>query len=355
MRGLGVQFINTFRIACIFIGTIVGAGLASGKEIYQFFSVYGLKSFLGLIMCFVIYVVIGNMICNISHKKNLSSYSELINEVCPKFPARILNIFTSLYYLFSSSIIFAASGSIINEFFSIHKFYGIFFMVIATVLILKFSMKGLFWVNAITVPVMIFVILIMFILSEVFFSPINIQVSFAETLNNGMSIHNNIVLSSMLYSGFNILSASGILAPLAIENKKNSFRNGIIVGAFFLILISIIINYMILNNMPYISRYDIPLLYIGRIFGKVFQLIILILIWCEMLSTEISSTYSLARSLSQRINCTFSRALFIILCIAIPISVFGFSKLISIIYPIFGFLSFIFLFYIIKYGLKKQP
>ena len=44
---LGNNFLNIFKVASIFIGTVVGAGLASGKEIYQFFSIYGLKSFFG--------------------------------------------------------------------------------------------------------------------------------------------------------------------------------------------------------------------------------------------------------------------------------------------------------------------
>ena len=39
--------------------------------------------------------------------------------------------------------------------------------------------------------------------------------------------------------------------------------------------------------MPYIAKYDIPLLYVSKIFGKTFQVIILVLIWVEMLSTEI--------------------------------------------------------------------
>lgn len=351
---MGFDFINTFKIASIFIGTVVGAGLASGKEIYQFFSVYGLKSFLGFIICFIMYVIVGNMICNVSSREKLSSYSELINEVCPRIPAKVLNIFTSLYYLFSSSIIFAASGSLISEFFSVHKLYGVLLMIVATLVILKFSMNGLFLVNAITVPAMISVIFLIFILSEIFSPSITIQTSLFENINSGISMHKNVILSSFLYGGFNILSASGVLAPLSVENKKTSFRNGILIGSFFLVIMSMVINYMILNNMPYIAGYDIPLLYIAKIFGKGFQVVILILIWCEMLSTETSSMYSLAKSLSLKLKCSFSKCIFIIMGVSIPISIFGFSKLIAIIYPMFGLLSFIFIFYIARYELKKK-
>lgn len=344
---------NVFKVASIFIGTVVGAGLASGKEIYQFFSIYGLKSFIGFIVCFIIYIYVGNKIYNISNGRGLTSYNLLINEVCPKFSAKILNIFTSLYYLFSSSIIFAASGSIINQFFSVHKIYGVILMIVVTLLILKFSMNGLFLVNAISVPVVIVTIFVMFIMFEIFSDPINIQTSMVNSIKD-LKIHNNIILSSFLYGGFNILSATGILAPLSGESSKKNFKKGILLGSFFLVLISIIINYLILRNMPYIAQYDIPLLYISKIFGKPFQITILILIWVEMLSTETSSLYSLSKSISNKFGYSFFKSLMIILSISIPISLLGFSKLISVIYPVFGFLSFIFMFYVFKYKNDKK-
>ncbi len=349
------NFISVFKIASIFIGTVVGAGLASGKEIYQFFSVYGTKSFFGLIICFLIYITIGSMIWGISKKNNLSSYDVLINEICPKFMGKILNLFTSLYYLFSSAIIFAASGAIISQFFSVNKIYGMVLMIVVTVLVLKFSMNGIFILNAISVPTMIFVIFIMFVMFELFSNPLNIPSSaLVNTVQNEIKIHNNVILSSFLYGGFNILSASGVLSPLAVENSGKNFKRGVLLGSFFLVLISIIINYLILVNMPYSGQYDIPLLYISKIFGKPLQVLILILIWVEMLSTETSSLYSLGMGISNKFNISIFKSILLIMCISIPISVLGFSKLISILYPLFGFLSFIFMYYIIKYKIKNR-
>lgn len=347
--------VSVFKIASIFIGTVVGAGLASGKEIYQFFSVYGTKSFFGFLICFIMYVVIGKMIWDISKKRNLSSYNLLISEICPKFTGKVLNLFTSMYYLFSSSIIFAASGSIISQFFSVDKIYGTILMIGITILILKFNMNGIFALNAISVPVMICVIFSMFVMFELFSSPINISPSiFVNTVKNEIKMHNNIILSSFLYGGFNILSASGVLAPLSVENSEKNFKRGIVLGSFFLVLISLIINYLILINMPYSGNYDIPLLYVSKIFGKPLQVLILILIWVEMLSTETSSLYSLGKSISNKLNITTFKSILLVMGISIPISIFGFSKLISILYPFFGFLSFVFMYYVIKYKLKNK-
>ena len=53
------DFTKVFEIAAVFIGTVVGAGLASGKEITQFFTSFGLKSFLGILFCGVFYIIMG--------------------------------------------------------------------------------------------------------------------------------------------------------------------------------------------------------------------------------------------------------------------------------------------------------
>ncbi|HCO74805.1 MAG TPA: transporter, partial [Clostridium sp.] len=63
-----------FQAATVFIGTIVGAGLASGQEITQFFSTYGFSSFYGLLLCAVFYIIISSIIVSISLKYDLNSY-----------------------------------------------------------------------------------------------------------------------------------------------------------------------------------------------------------------------------------------------------------------------------------------
>ena len=49
---------DVFQVAAVFIGTIVGAGLASGKEISNFFTYYGYKSFIGIIACGILYILV---------------------------------------------------------------------------------------------------------------------------------------------------------------------------------------------------------------------------------------------------------------------------------------------------------
>ena len=50
---------NAFKIAFVIIGSLVGAGFASGKEIFSFFFIYDLTGIVGIfVSCFLITLVI---------------------------------------------------------------------------------------------------------------------------------------------------------------------------------------------------------------------------------------------------------------------------------------------------------
>ena len=66
------DFTKIFQVAAVFIGTVVGAGLASGKEITQFFTSFGLTSFLGIFFCGLFYILMGSIIAKIGFKNNKS-------------------------------------------------------------------------------------------------------------------------------------------------------------------------------------------------------------------------------------------------------------------------------------------
>lgn len=330
----------TFQIATVFIGTIVGAGLASGQEIKQFFTSYGYKSFIGIIICCLVYIFISLIIIKLSIKYNLSSYNEVINLVSPGYLGKATNWITSIFLLCSSAIILAGSGALIHQYLGLSKWVGIFFMSLFSLLVLLKNTKGLIEINSFIVPSLMIIIITLFTLYILF----NKDISNFSYIKSIPYEKNPWLLSSLLYSGFNILCCTGVLAPLSSEIKKERpLIIGVILGSISLTIIGSMINFMLLLNTPYIYKYEIPLLYIANRFGTIIQLMLFCIIWLEMFSTEVSNIYSISKSLEQKFNISYKKSIFLILIIAIPISQVGFVNLISVLYPAFGFLSIIFM------------
>lgn len=331
------KVILSFQIAAVFVGTIVGAGLASGQEIKQFFTEYGYKGFRGILICCLIYIIMGYIISVISFKYNLKSYNDFMSLVLkPKLFADFTDGITSLFLISGAAIILAGSGALLNQYFGVSKWIGIILMALISLIVLLRDTKGLIEINSFIVPSLIIVLVTIFLM-YIFLNKDIVSLTSVKSLPR---YKNNWFISCLLYSGFNILGCSGVLVPLSSEMKvKKSMVLGIIMGALVLTGLTFMINLMLLHNMPYIFKYEIPLLYIAHRFGALIQIMLLCIIWLEMFSTEVSDVYSVGKALTQIFNISYKTSVILVILIAIPISQVGFVNLISVIYPAFGLIS----------------
>lgn len=345
------EITKIFQVAVVFIGTIVGAGLASGKEITQFFTSFGAKSFIGILICGAFYIVMGSIISRISIRYNLNSYSDVMKTISPNIFGKLTGVITTLYLISSASIILAGSGALINQFFGIPKIIGSLIMLALASFFLLRGTTGLIEVNTFIVPALIATISIITILYFTFCPEI---VSFDNVVNIPAQ-KDGILISTILYSGYNILCSSGVIVPLSTTMKKpKTMILGIIFGAIGLSILCTMINLMLTVNQPYIYEYEIPLLFVAKRFGPIIQAILLMIIWLEMFSTEVSDVYSISKTLEQTFKIKFNNGIFIVLACALPISQIGFSNLISTLYPIFGVLSLIFISQCILFYFKHK-
>ena len=334
------ESIKVFQVATVFIGTIVGAGLASGKEITEFFTQYGITSFCGIIACGIFYIIMGSIISKISIDYNLSSYSDVINIISPNILGKFTGFITTFFLISSASIILAGSGALIHQFFGIPKVLGSLIMILIAVFFLLRDTEGLIEINSFIDPGLIGTITLITIL---YFAFCKDTISF----NNIYSFHpqkSGLAISTILYAGYNTLSASGVLVPVSTQMKKTkTMIIGVITGAIGLTVLCLMINLLLTINQPYIYNYEIPLLFVANRFGHIIQALLLVIIWLEMFSTEVSDIYSISKTLEQSFNIKFKKAIFIVLGIALLISQFGFGNLITKLYPMFGLLSLIFI------------
>lgn len=349
------NIIKVFQVAFVFIGTIVGAGLASGKEITNFFTVYGYKSFFTILMTGLFYIVLCNIISRISMKNNLNSYNEVINTVSPNILGKLTGIITTFYLISSASIILAGSGALLNQYFGIPKIIGSIIMAIIASVILLRETNGLVEINSIIVPSLIIVTTTLMIL---YVSFANDPITINSLTASEPKLSSGVFTSGVLYCGYNILCCCGVIVPLSSEIKNKKIMTwGIVLGSILLTIICTFINSMLMVNQPQIFKYEIPLLYIADRFGKPIQIMLLMIILAEMFSTEVSDVYSISKTISKSFKLKYKHAIFLVLIIALPISLIGFSNLITTLYPMFGVLSLVFIvqciyFYFFKF--KKQ-
>ena len=343
----------SIQIAMIFIGSIVGAGVCSGRELNQFFATYGIAGFIGLILCGVLYIIFSHVIITITAKYKVSSYDEFVELVCPRWVAGFINIVLTLFLLSSTSIILAGSGSILSQYFHIPKWIGMLIMVILSSFFLLRNTEGLFEVNTIVVPTLV-VVMSAILIAYIKANPSAISFSYMRLMPRQKT---NLLTSTLIYVSFNILTIIGVIVPLTndIQKPKQIIR-GVILGSIVLTFLGMAITFLMLVNPFHPRTYEIPLLAVAMDLSRVLQIAMLTIMWLEMFSSQVSNVYSLSYYLKNRFKIAYHKGIFLVVVIAAPFSGIGFSKLVEFLYPMYGVLSLVFLFYclIFIYNMNKS-
>lgn len=154
-------FMSILKVGFVIIGTLIGAGFASGQEIYTFFFSYGIKGMLGIIVSgsiigFTIYKTF-----KILEKNNIKNYKEFLNvfiknERLKEFANAVINIFI----LVSFYIMIAGFGAYLEQEINLNSFIGSSILAFLCVILFKTNIKGIVKINEILIPILIAVVLV---------------------------------------------------------------------------------------------------------------------------------------------------------------------------------------------------
>lgn len=321
---------NSIKAIFVIVGTIIGAGFASGQEIYSFFNVYKENGIIGIIVASILIGAIISFILKKSKQLQVESYNELLEK--SKIPNNlkiILKIMINSFLLISFYIMVAGFCAYFKQEFNIPNFItAIIILIICYITFLK-NIEGIAKVNTFIIPVLIMTIICLGLRCD-------IAKTITEVNYTNFELNGNWLIKSIEYASYNSILLIPILLSLKKYSEKNEKIIGIITGIIFFIL-SIII-YFIMFNVQGLENIEIPLVFIANKFGNIYSLIYSIVIVLAIYTTMISAGYGFLN------NCTRTRknykTLAIILCIsAILISNFSFAKLVNLTYPVFGILG----------------
>lgn len=331
------------ELASVYIGTVVGAGFATGQEIIQFFGVYGYKGIYGIIFATFLFSIMGAIVLYRVFKNKITSYSEYITPLFGRRISKIMELIIISYLFIGYCIMLAGSGAVFEEQFKLPFNMGIYVMAFLCFLTFIFSVEGISFVNKIVVPFLIIGIIVVgsaVILKEGFVFSNFIGVSITKT--------GNWVTSALLYVSYNSISALVILTSILpiLDSEKQAIKGGIF-GGLGLGAMAIFILLPILILYTYVFSIEIPMLKIAGFLGQWSRYMYSAILWLAMFTTAIGNGFGCINRLigSYKKSQIGISAVFCI--ISIPLAKIGFSSLVSIIYPLFGYLGLFMLVYII--------
>lgn len=331
------------QIAATYIGTIVGAGFATGQEILQFFTKYGQWGFYCILLATALFIWLGYKVMLLANRINAKSYEDLNTALFGKLWGAIISLFMMLVLLGVSAVMLAGAGTIFEENWNLSYQLGLIVTALACFILLRRGLSAILVVNSIVVPVMLLFTFIIFF--DSLYSPVNYKFITIKTdfpLWTAWS-------APFLYTAFNLSLAQAVLVPIGAQIKDvKTIKRGAILGGVGIGFMLFVGHFALSTHMPGIQQLAIPMGGIAAKIGTTVYFVYTIIIFSEVFTTLLANIYGLALQIHERSKVSINLILFFLLFSCYFASQIGFELLLSTLYPLFGFISLGWLFFIIR-------
>lgn len=335
---------NILKVIFVIIGTLIGAGFASGREIYLFFSKYGENGKIGIILTGIITGVIIYKVLEITKTYEINNYNKLLERINWKHSKlnKYINLIVNSFLLISFYIMIAGFSAYILQTYNMPIYISSIIFVVICYIIFKKSIQGVIKANEILVPILIMLIAYL----EIKNIPYSFNANAISTLGETTS---SWIILSILYASYNSILLIPVLTGLRnyLDSKKQIIKISIISSSIIIIL-ALFIYSLLLRGEFFVSELEMPLIEITMQFGRIFKYIYGFVIIASIFTSAISAGYSFLGNVSKT-KKSYEIILLIMSITGIAVSNIGFSKLVEMLYPLFGVLGLIQIWMLVKF------
>lgn len=322
--------IEVISITLVIIGALIGAGFASGQEIFSFFYIYGKNGIYGILIMSILIGIFIYKSLKIIYQKQVYNYNDFLNLFIKNTKIRnVILWIVNVLLLVSFYIMVAGFGAYFEQEIGINRIIGSIVLNLLCVIVFFSNIKGVLKASNLIVPVLIFFIFFIGIKNIVQIRTIDFY-----------QMKNNWILSMLIYNSYNFILLMPVLISLKkeITKEKNIKKVSILVTIIILIL-SISIFFLLLNaNIKEIENQEMPIVYIISNYFNKYKKIYAFIVLASIFTTAISVGIGFLQNISKNSNSYPQFVLF--MCItSLLMSNIGFSKLLNFIYPVFGYIG----------------
>lgn len=332
---------NILRVAATYIGTVIGAGFASGQEILRFFTLFGLKGIWGLVFCTVLFAFLGVLLLFLGQRLKAASYKDILIFACGPKLGRVMDLLMTVFLFGALSVMLAGAGAIFTEQLGLPAVTGAVLTLILSVITVLYGLSGIIRANMVVVPVMIL---------------LGLTVSMQEIHANKilMALENffpvtrpaapNWFLSAILYLSFNLALSLPVLAPLGKETSPGrTLIFGGLLGGTLLGALALTMNFALLSAYPASAGFQVPMLLIASNKSPLLLAGYIFVLWAEIYTTIIGNLFGLGSRLAEFTGCPYRLTVPAIMAGALIFSQLGFARLVTHLYPLFGYIAMVFI------------
>ncbi|MCL2740166.1 MAG: hypothetical protein FWE47_03120, partial [Oscillospiraceae bacterium] len=296
--------VGALKIAGVYIGTVVGAGFATGQEVLQFFSRFGISGIWGIALATALFIIYGYIIIALGLSLGASSHLEVLMASCGTKIGRVMDFIVTFFLFGAITAMFAGTGALFEQQWGLPMILGCGIMAIITAVTVLTGIKGVLNSISFVAP-----FLIVTVVGICVYSIVGGAVSGAPAAQtNPNPLINNWMLSSILYVSYNILLSIAVLGPLGAQAKgRKAIFWGAFLGGLGLGITSLMI-YLALNPILATAHtLEVPLAFIAGNISAPVAFIFTIVLIAEVYTTAVGGLFGFASRLNAGVSSTGRR------------------------------------------------
>lgn len=335
--------IKTWSLAFTYVGCFLGAGFISGQELWQFFGSFGNLGYVGFLLAVVLFSAIGILFVRLTQMTQCSDMDRLLVPWNVKWLRAASGAVGAVFLFFVVVSMSAGVGAMLAQLFDVSAWLGsaVFMALVFAVALL--GVTGMVNAFSALIPVLITATVAFAVGAYATFGTEGV---FQLRNVNNNPLMPNWFIAALTFVSYNILGGIGIMSPVGqyVRRKRHIYGGIILAGVMLLAVAGSILTS--LASYPEAVAAELPMVALASrlngTLGTVYGLMLLLAMFCNALA----SLVGLIAYLEQKARFVREKKKPVLagLCVlAWCASLLGFGEIIAVVYPIFGYLSIVFI------------
>lgn len=327
--------LSALNIAATYVGTVVGAGFATGQEVLQFFVAFGLWGFAGIAVASAIFIFFGISVMELGHKLKAKSHLPVIQAAGGRWISSTIDIIIT-FFLFGALVSMGAgAGAVFVEQFGLPAIWGSLLLIVSSLLTVLLGVSSVIESISFVAPILLTSVLGLSLFT-LFKNPGALLANLSWS-DRSVAAVPYWPLAALLYASYNLVLTVAVLAPLGTMSDPASFRRGAIWGGLGLGLGIVAIAAAVLTLAPRVTAFEVPMVAIAGTISPLARTAFSVVLFAEVYTTAVASLYGFASRLADPDGSAYKWLAAGSSVAAFALSQFGFSTIVGTLYPAAGF------------------
>ena len=329
---------RVLKIGSAFIGVIVGAGFASGQEMLQYFTSFGMWGTVGAVVATALFAYLGMMLTRLGSRVNAMSHKDVVYKISGKRFGIIIDGVIIMTLFVVGTVMLAGAGSNLEQQFGLPAVYGSFLLVILVMLTVILDIPKVINIISSITP-----LLVIAVLAASAYSIFTMDLTFEQLTPYTKEIETNLpnwIIATINYVSFNIaVGASMAFVIGGAEDNERIAAWGGFLGGLALGVMIILSHLALFSQVNVVGDKAMPMLAIINQISPYLGILLSIVLYAMIFNTAVGMFYAFGARFVELGTRKFNIFLFITVMIGFALSFLGFTELVRYFYPIVGYLG----------------